>query len=87
MRQSELIIPPKQKGIANLPLAEQGLALKQGICPVTREPLGSMGTPINVQVGDRAIYVCCQGCVSTLMEDPMKYLPKAEKSPGGGQIR
>lgn len=83
----QLVIPPKQKGIANLPPVEQKVALKQGICPITREPLGSMGTPIKVQVGDRSIYVCCQGCVSTLLERSMNDLPKAEKSPEARQIR
>jgi len=82
LAEQELIIPPKQKGIANLPPAEQKVALKQRICPVTRDLLGSMGTPISVQVGGRSIYVCCQGCVETLLESPSQYLPKLQISAG-----
>ncbi len=35
----------------------------QGICPVMGEPLGSMGQPVKVQMGDQFAYLCCKGCV------------------------
>lgn len=35
----------------------------QGICPVSGEALGSMGTPRKVQVGEQVAFLCCQGCV------------------------
>lgn len=57
-------IPSDMRGITELPLGDQSLALEQGTCPVTGEPLGSMGKPIKVTVGDRIVFVCCQGCVN-----------------------
>lgn len=69
-----VIIPEEMKGIALLPASEQSVAIRQKTCPVTGGPLGSMGKPILVSVAGRSIYVCCQGCVSTLQESPEKYL-------------
>ncbi len=41
----------------------------QGVCPVTDEPLDSMGAPIKVTVDGRTMFVCCQGCVSDVVEN------------------
>ena len=51
-------------------------------CPVTDEDLGSMGTPIAVQVNGETVYACCQGCVKKLQQNPDYYLAKvaAEKN-------
>ncbi len=65
------------EGIAQLPLAEQRAALKQRTCPVTKEPLGSMGKPIRVSVAGQSLFVCCEGCVGALKENPAKYLTAA----------
>jgi len=46
----------------------------QKVCPVTGEPLGSMGTPIKVTGLSRELYLCCKGCVNPLQKDPQKYL-------------
>ena len=35
----------------------------QGICPISGGQLGSMGTPIKVQVGQETVYLCCKGCL------------------------
>ena len=48
----------------------------QQTCPVTGQPLGSMGKPIAVSVGDQRIYVCCAGCVDAVKSSPQKYLAK-----------
>lgn len=45
----------------------------QGVCPVSGQPLGSMGDPIPVDVGDQTVYVCCAGCTDAVQEDPAKY--------------
>jgi hypothetical protein len=50
------------------------LASKQKICPVTGEPLDSMGGPIRVVVGGRTIFICCKACEGPLRKDPAKYL-------------
>ena len=56
--------------------------MTQKKCPVTDEDLGSMGTPIAVQVKDETVYACCQGCVKKLQPHPDHYLAKvaAEKN-------
>jgi len=53
---------------------DQLLADKQKNCPVGGEPLGSMGTPVKMMVGDRAVFLCCEGCRGAVEEDPEKYL-------------
>ena len=35
----------------------------QEICPISGQRLGSMGTPIKVQVGEEAVFLCCKGCL------------------------
>ena len=46
----------------------------QKVCPVMDEPLGGMGTPIKVMVGDKPIYLCCKGCITKIQAEPAKYL-------------
>ncbi|MBC7854498.1 MAG: hypothetical protein IAF94_13775 [Pirellulaceae bacterium] len=40
------------------------LARRQSICPITRLPLGSMGELVEVEVDQRPVYLCCEGCRS-----------------------
>jgi Cu(I)/Ag(I) efflux system membrane fusion protein len=55
-------------------------AKKQRICPVTGAVLGSMGEPYKVELKNRTVFLCCQGCVGALRENPDKYLKKLEKA-------
>ncbi|MEZ5940243.1 MAG: hypothetical protein R3C18_02550 [Planctomycetaceae bacterium] len=73
-------IPAGMEGVAQLSPADQVAALQQRTCPVTQEPLGSMGKPIRVSVAGRSIFVCCEGCVSALQRNPQKYLQGAVQS-------
>ena len=50
----------------------------QRYCPVTLEPLGSMGIPLFVSVGERKIAICCEGCRGSLEKEPAKYLGDLE---------
>lgn len=54
--------------------ADAGLIAKQKVCPVMDEELGGMGTPIKVMVGDKPIFLCCQGCTKKVKAEPAKYL-------------
>ena len=56
-------------------------AKKQRICPVTGQLLGSMGEPYKIKVKDRTVFLCCQGCVGVILQNPDKYLKKLEKAP------
>ncbi len=46
----------------------------QGVCPVSGQPLGSMGKAIPVTIGDRTVYVCCAGCIDALKANAGKNL-------------
>ncbi len=35
----------------------------QKICPISGQQLGSMGTPVKVQVGKETVFLCCKGCL------------------------
>ena len=39
------------------------LIAAQEICPVTGEPLGSMGEPVRAKSGERTVFLCCKGCL------------------------
>lgn len=42
--------------------ADREAVLAQRICPVSGEPLGSMGTPLKVTVDGRSFFICCAAC-------------------------
>lgn len=52
------------------------LAAKQKICPVSGEPLDSMGGPVRLVVEGRTVFICCKGCEEQLRKEPAKYLSK-----------
>ncbi|TWU50650.1 Archaeal TRASH domain protein [Rubripirellula tenax] len=54
--------------------ADAAAIAAQKFCPVMDEPLGGMGTPIKVMVGDKPIYLCCKGCIKKVQAEPTKYL-------------
>ncbi|PHS14854.1 MAG: hypothetical protein COA78_05500 [Blastopirellula sp.] len=56
--------------------ADRTLALQQRICPVADFKLGSMGKPIKVDVNGTPVFICCEGCRESLLEEPVKYLAK-----------
>jgi hypothetical protein len=62
--------------LAKLSPEDRAAAEKQKVCPVTGEPLGSMGVPRKVAVNDREVFICCEGCEEELKADPEKYLAK-----------
>lgn len=62
--------------IKKLPAADQAIALKQILCPVSDEPLGAMGAPIKETVGGKTFFLCCKNCEKDLKKDEKKYLAK-----------
>lgn len=69
--------PIRYTEVATVPASEQQLTAaavaRQKICPVSGKPLGSMGTPVAVDVNGQTIYACCQGCVDEIRSNPAKY--------------
>jgi hypothetical protein len=62
--------------VLKLPPADRDLAVRQDICPVTDEPLGSMGVPVKVIVEGKAVFLCCKGCERELRANAKKYLAR-----------
>jgi RND family efflux transporter MFP subunit len=60
--------------LSKLSSQDRGVAERQGICPVTMMPLGSMGKPPKVDVNGTPVFICCEGCRGSLLEEPDKYL-------------
>ena len=54
--------------------ADQRGVAEQRVCPVTKQPLGSMGVPWRVTVEGQTVYVCCQACVQEIEKDPLFYV-------------
>lgn len=71
--------PLQFSATASVPMTEaQRVAAaiaEQKVCPVSGQPLGGMGKPIPVTVGDQTVYVCCAGCIDAVKENPAKYFP------------
>jgi YHS domain-containing protein len=62
--------------LAKLSSEDRALAENQEVCPVSGQPLGSMGTPYKVTVQGREVLLCCPGCETKIKGDPEKYLAK-----------
>jgi Cu(I)/Ag(I) efflux system membrane fusion protein len=71
-----------RENIAKLGSADRQQALAQAICPVSGEPLGSMGVPIKMTVKGRAVFLCCHGCESEAKNRPDKILSKLAQLKG-----
>ena len=52
---------------------------QQKTCPVTDQPLGSMGKPVKVVVKNRTVFLCCPACKKKLLANPDKYLKKLDE--------
>jgi len=65
--------------IKELPSEEQQVAMKQLSCPVSGEPLGSMGKPLKVSAEGRSFYLCCKGCEKDVKADPKGVLAKLDQ--------
>lgn len=64
------------KALGQLPPADLEAARSQKTCPVSEKPLGSMGVPPKVRLGDHDVFICCAGCEGALKEEPGKYLSR-----------
>lgn len=66
--------------IAKLTLkVDQDAALAQAKCPVSGEPLGSMGVPIKLTSEGKSLFVCCKGCTKDFEKDPKAVFAKLGK--------
>jgi hypothetical protein len=54
------------------------------VCVVSGEKLGSMGTPVEVEVAGQTVKLCCAACKSQLLAEPAKYLEKLNAARSSG---
>jgi hypothetical protein len=73
--------PKIKASLALLSTEDRALAEKQKICPVSGEPLGTMGAPKKINVAGRYVFICCPGCEEDLTSHPDKYLAKLDQQP------
>jgi len=60
---------------------DEKLIARQKFCPVTDEPLGSMGAPVKLIVDGRPLFICCKGCENAVRSNPKKYLARIPLPP------
>lgn len=66
--------------LAKLSEADRKLAEAQRYCPAEPESrLGSMGTPVKLEVGGKPVFICCAGCRDHTLSDPKATLAEVEK--------
>ena len=70
-----------EASLAELSPADREQAIKQKICPISEEPLGSMGAPIKVSVAGHEVFIFCEGCETPLKQDPTTHLAKIGLKP------
>jgi hypothetical protein len=68
-----------QAALAKLSDADRALAAEQRFCVVLpKNRLGSMGTPVKLDVKGQPVFLCCEGCRDDALADPEATLRKAE---------
>jgi len=65
--------------VKKLPASESDQALKQLLCPVSGENLGSMGVPLKVTAAGQTFFLCCKGCNKDVLADPAAVVAKLKK--------
>ncbi len=72
---------PPQVRVATLTEADRAGVARQQVCAVSGGKLGSMGTPVKVLVGDKPVYLCSQGCLGKVQQNPEFYVKKVAAAP------
>jgi YHS domain-containing protein len=65
--------------LATLSPADKDIALKQVLCPVSGEHLGSMGAPVKVSAEGKTFMICCKSCNDDVKEKPKEVVAKLKK--------
>ncbi len=65
--------------IAQLNAEDQSLSKLQVLCPITEEPLGSMGVPLKIIVDGEPVMICCEGCTDMAQRNAADTLEKVSR--------
>ncbi len=49
-------------------------------CPVSKQPLGAMGKPVDRVYNNRLVRFCCRGCVRIFKRSPAEYVVEVDKA-------
>lgn len=65
--------------MAKMPAKERAAAESQKYCAIaTKNPLGSMGTPVMLELEGKPVFLCCKGCVAKARANPTATLAAVE---------
>ena len=64
------------ENLAKLSAEDRELAMRQRVCLISGEPLGSMGVPVRVEHGGEVGFLCCAGCRADFDKDPAAALAR-----------
>jgi membrane fusion protein, copper/silver efflux system len=70
--------------LAKLNAAMRERAEAQKTCPVSGQPLGSMGTPISITLKGKTFFLCCDGCREEATTHLAKTLERLKEVTHGG---
>jgi len=70
------LTPAELTELASLAAPDKDLALKQVVCPVSGENLGSMGKPLKVSAEGKTFLICCKGCNDEVKDNPKEVIAK-----------
>jgi hypothetical protein len=66
--------------LAKLSPEDRRLAEAQQFCPIAKDSrLGSMGTPVKLEIKGQVVFLCCAGCKEAALADPDATLAKVAK--------
>ena len=66
--------------LAELDPADQKLAEAQRFCTELKDSrLGSMGKPVKLMIGEKTVFLCCEGCEADARKDPAKTVEAAHR--------
>jgi len=68
--------PEVKAALAKLSAEDRKIAEAQKTCPISKEPLGSMGTPVKLTLNGETAFICCKSCQKAAESDPAGTLKK-----------
>jgi hypothetical protein len=72
------LTPEEQADFDALPTADREQAATQKWCPVTDMALGTMGTPVKLDLDGQTVFLCCKGCEKRLRNEATAMIRKLD---------
>jgi len=67
-------------GLNSAATADQATPLRNSLCPISGQPVGSMEAGAAIVYSGQKVGLCCNGCQAMFMKDPEAALKKAQES-------